>query len=100
MKSKMKLHPFYECAQRADEIRRKRTNTKIYQQWNCGHCGAKQTMPDDGVFYKLGDCEECGKRTNIEQDGCNYMVHYEFGDASDIADFFKGVGHAKAKDQS
>jgi hypothetical protein len=72
--SKMKLHPFYECAMRGDQIIK--TGRDVYQQWNCAHCGAKQTMPDANIFYKLGDCEECKRRTDIEADGCNYMVTY------------------------
>ena len=77
MKSRMNLHPFYECAERADKLIQQ--GRDVYQQWNCAHCGAKQTMPDANHFYKLGDCEECGQRTCIEKDGCNYMVTYSIG---------------------
>lgn len=76
-KSRMNLHPFYDCTKRAEGLMEK--GATIFQQWNCAHCGAKQTMPDANAFYKLGDCEECGKRTNIEQDGCNYMAVYSVG---------------------
>ena len=68
----MKLHPFYECAERAEELIQK--GHAVYQQWSCHACGAKQTMPDRDAFYKLGICEECRAVTNIEKDGCNYML--------------------------
>ena len=73
----MKLHPFINCCARAKDIIDAGRGV-VYQQWNCAHCGAKQTMPDANTFYKLGDCEECGRRTNIEKDGCNYMVAYGY----------------------
>jgi len=72
MSSKMNLHPFYDCAARADQLVKQ--GHDVYQQFNCAHCGTKQTMERANYFTKFGDCEECGKRTNIEQDGCNYMV--------------------------
>ena len=73
----MKLYPFYACAARAQELTM--SGHAVYQQFNCAHCGAKQTMPDANKFYKLGDCEECGRRTNIEADGCNYMLTVGIG---------------------
>lgn len=69
----MKLHPFYEVASEAMKWVNK--GGRVYQQFNCAHCGAKQTMDNPNVFYKAGICEECGKETNIEKDGCNYMMH-------------------------
>lgn len=68
----MKLSPFYTVVANADQ--RMKDGWTIFQQWNCAHCGAKQTMPDENHFYKLGRCEECGGTTNIEHDGCNFMA--------------------------
>lgn len=68
----MKLHPFYECVESVEPILAR--GASVYQQYNCSHCGTKQTMPDANIFYKRGKCEECGEVTNIEQDGCNYML--------------------------
>jgi len=72
----MKLHPFNECVRDAEALMNR--GHRIYQQFNCAHCGVKQTMDDPNVFYRTGKCEECGKITNIESDGCNYMVHAVF----------------------
>lgn len=69
----MKLHPFDECVKQAKQFMADGHN--VYQQFNCAHCGTKQTMDTPNVFYMLGNCEECGKQTNIRQDGCNYMLH-------------------------
>lgn len=85
-KSKMKLHPFYDCVGRAEQLIG--AGADVYEQWNCAHCGAKQTMPDANVFYKLGKCEECSKETDIEKDGCNYMVHYD-SRKTDIAEVLR-----------
>ena len=68
----MKLHPFYDVAKNMDE--KITQGYTVYQQWNCEHCGAKQTMDVANVAYKLGDCEECGKRTDIEKNGMNFMA--------------------------
>jgi hypothetical protein len=46
----------------------------VHQQFNCAHCGVKQTMPDENVFHMLGRCEECGGVTDIKRDGCNFMA--------------------------
>ena len=73
-RSKMKLHPFAECAKRADQIIRASPAANVYQQWICAHCGVKQTMPDANKFYTFGRCEECGKQTDIQRDGMNYMI--------------------------
>jgi hypothetical protein len=69
----MKLHPFYECAEAAQM--HMEAGARVFQQFNCSHCGAKQTMDDPNVFYKLGTCEECKQVTDIEKEGCNYMLH-------------------------
>lgn len=71
----MKLHPFEEVALNAD--RRIADGWTVYQQWNCAHCGTKQTMPDKNKFFTKGRCEECGKETNILADGCNFMATLE-----------------------
>jgi NAD-dependent SIR2 family protein deacetylase len=47
---------------------------QVFQQWNCTHCGVKQTMPEANHFSMSGRCEECGKLTNIKKRGMNYMV--------------------------
>ena len=72
MKSKMKLGAWRDVLANAEA--KIALGWTVYQQWNCAHCGTKQTMPDANYFYKLGDCEECGKRTNIEADGHNFMA--------------------------
>jgi hypothetical protein len=69
----MKLYPFYPTANAAFKLVNQ--GMHIYQQFNCGKCGAKQTMDAPDCFYKRGICEECGHETDIEKDGCNYMVH-------------------------
>jgi hypothetical protein len=68
----MNLHPFEDVAANAN--RKIREGWTVYQQWNCRHCGSKQTMPDANVFYKLGKCEECNRVTDIEAEGCNFMA--------------------------
>jgi hypothetical protein len=67
----MKLYPFYEVAAAAhDAIQQGAT---IFQQFNCAHCGMKQTLETPNTFHKKGICEECDSLTDIEQDGCNFM---------------------------
>ena len=68
----MNLHPFYEVAENAQ--RKIAEGWNVYEQFNCAHCGAKQTMSDPNRFHKKGKCEECGKVTDIEKDGCNFMA--------------------------
>jgi len=68
----MKLHPWDNVVKNAEA--KIAQGFAIYQQWNCAHCGAKQTMPDKNTFYKLGKCEECGRLTNIKQNGMNIMA--------------------------
>jgi transposase len=48
----------------------------VFQQWNCTHCGVKQTMAMPNEFSMSGRCEECGKLTNIRKHGMNYMVTF------------------------
>lgn len=71
----MKIHPFNDVCANAE--RKIAQGWAIYQQWNCAHCGVKQTMPDKNKFYTRGKCEECGKETNIKKDGCNFMATNE-----------------------
>jgi len=68
----MKLYQFSEVSVNAEQ--QIADGATIYQQWQCAHCGIKQTMPDPNVFYTKGKCEECGEETNIEYDGCNFMA--------------------------
>ena len=68
----MNLHPFDEVVANAE--RKIADGWKVYQQWNCTHCGTKQTMPDENKFFLSGRCEECGKLTNIKAHGCNFMA--------------------------
>jgi hypothetical protein len=68
----MKLYPWNEVCITVDKIIKGGAN--CYQQWNCEHCGAKQTMENANVFSVFGNCEECKKITNIKKNGMNYMV--------------------------
>jgi hypothetical protein len=68
----MKLHPFDDVAENAK--RRIAEGWTVYQQWNCAHCGVKQTMPDANKFFTRGRCEECGEETNIVRDGMNFCA--------------------------
>jgi NAD-dependent SIR2 family protein deacetylase len=68
----MKLYPFTEVAHEADaHVQRGHT---VFQQFNCAHCGTKQTMEEANKFHTTGQCEECGKLTDIKKDGCNFML--------------------------
>ena len=68
----MKLHPWNEVVPQAREHMDR--GFKVFQQFNCWYCGAKQTMENPNIFYERGKCEECGHETDIVRDGCNYMV--------------------------
>ena len=68
----MRLHPWNDCLVQAKEYMDK--GFRVFQQFNCARCGAKQTMDEANTFYKLGTCEGCGHTTNIEKNGMNYMV--------------------------
>ena len=68
----MKLYPWDEVCATVDKLIKQGAN--CFQQFNCEHCGAKQTMEQPNVFTMLGGCEECGKITNIKKNGMNYMV--------------------------
>ena len=73
----MKLHPFHECAATANEQILK--GNKIFQKWQCEHCGAEQHMEKPNHFWEKGLCEECSQVTNILQNGCNYLLMIEGG---------------------
>jgi len=68
----MKLYPFDECVKAAAELMEQ--GALVHQQFNCAHCGIKQTMDQANKFYTSGVCEECGEETNIRKNGCNYSV--------------------------
>jgi Zn finger protein HypA/HybF involved in hydrogenase expression len=69
----MKLYPWGEVIEKAKVFADQ--GHDVYQQFNCEHCGAKQTMDTPNVFHFYGNCEECGKQTNIRMNGHNYMLH-------------------------
>ncbi len=69
----MKLHPFHECARKAEHLIAK-YGAQVFQQFNCAHCGRKHTVDVPNTFYSQGICPDCGLATNIEADGCNYAV--------------------------
>lgn len=71
-KSKMKLFPFDEVAR--DAMNHVNQGHTIHQQFNCQHCGVKQTMGTPNKFYMHGICEECDSVTDIHKDGCNYVL--------------------------
>ena len=70
----MKLHPFEQCRKDAEDWMRR--GADIYQQFNCEHCGTKQTMDVKNKFFEKGRCEECGRETDIKARGCNYMAGF------------------------
>lgn len=70
----MKLHPFMDVHKEA--LTWMRRGATIYQQFNCQHCGIKQTMEKPNVLFEKGTCEECGRETDIRKNGCNYMAHF------------------------
>jgi transcription elongation factor Elf1 len=69
----MKLHPWSKVITAAKEYIAQGHN--VYQQFNCEHCGIKQTMDVANTFYMLGTCQECGKQTDIRMNGHNYLLH-------------------------
>ena len=68
----MKLGPWDDVIKHADD--RIKAGWLVYQQWQCSHCGAKQTMPDENKFYTHGICEECDSLTDIKANGMNFMA--------------------------
>ena len=77
-KHKMKLYPFWDVVREAEKLMSRYSH--IHQQFNCAHCGTKQTMEEPNKFYMTGKCEECGQITDIVKDGCNYMAHIALTD--------------------
>lgn len=75
----MKLHPFWESAAKAKALMDQ--GLTVYQQFNCAHCGTKQTIDTPNRFHTSGICEECDSLTDIEQNGCNFQVHAVMGRA-------------------
>jgi hypothetical protein len=70
----MKLHPF-------EQVRREvehwiEAGAVIHQQFECAHCGVKQTMGEPNTLWVHGRCEECGGETDIVRDGCNFLAHF------------------------
>lgn len=70
----MKLYPFKDVVENAIGNVHLQQGGTVFQQWLCSHCGVKQTMANENMFYKNGQCEECGEITDIEKDGCNFMA--------------------------
>lgn len=68
----MNLYPFDKCAKEAEA--RIQQGFDVFQQFNCAHCGMKQTIDTPNTFHTIGECEECGKWTDIKHNGCNYML--------------------------
>jgi rRNA maturation protein Nop10 len=73
----MKVYPWDEVI--PEVLKHIRNGANAYQQFNCAHCGTKQTMDVPNRFFTSGNCEECGKTTDIVKDGCNYLLHLQFG---------------------
>ena len=68
----MKLHPWNDVLR--DAKLKMDQGFKVFQQFNCMYCGAKQTMEVPNTFYERGTCERCGSTTDIVKDGMNYMA--------------------------
>jgi len=71
----MRVFPWDKVVADADAKMKASPHVHIYQQFNCEHCGAKQTMDTPDIFYETGTCEECKKITNIKKNGMNFMMH-------------------------
>ena len=74
----MNVYPLDEVTKGAEE--RMRAGWTIYQQFNCGKCGIKQTIAEANLFFTSGKCEECGHVTDLVKAGCNYMAISEMGE--------------------
>jgi|SRR6516162_5668979 len=70
----MKVYPWKEVIATVEERIHAAPNTYAFQQFNCAHCGIKQTVDKPNSFSKLARCEECGGVTNCEKRGINYML--------------------------
>jgi hypothetical protein len=91
----MNLHPFDAVV--ANATSKIEQGWDVYQQWNCTHCGVKQTMPDKNKFFLSGRCEECGKITNIKKRGMNFMAVFSRGPKAeeDMKDILNKMGKGK-----
>jgi PHP family Zn ribbon phosphoesterase len=77
-KSTMMLYPFWDVCKTAELYINK--GATIHQQWNCAHCGVKQTMAEANKMFMQGKCEECGELTDILKDGCNQLCHFNLSE--------------------
>jgi len=68
----MKVYPLNECRKKAQEFMD--AGARVYQQFNCGTCGAKQTIDEENKFFTHGRCDVCGMETDLRIAGCNYAV--------------------------
>ena len=68
----MNLYPFHDVVKNAQNAIL--TGATVFQQFNCAHCGVKQTMSEPNKFFTEGICEECEGMTDIVKDGCNFLV--------------------------
>jgi len=66
------LYPIQEVLEAVQKHRN--AGATFHQQFNCAHCGAKQTIEEPNKLFAAGQCEECGQLTNIIQNGCNYLL--------------------------
>jgi hypothetical protein len=68
----MNLHPFDEVI--ANARQKMLEGWTIHLQFNCAHCGVKQTFAEENYLSETGRCEECGKITSLRSNGCNLMA--------------------------
>ena len=68
----MKLHPFDDVI--ANARKSMLEGWIIHLQFNCAHCGAKQTFGEENYLSEEGRCEECDHITSLKDDGCNLML--------------------------
>jgi formylmethanofuran dehydrogenase subunit E len=71
----MNLHPWDVTIKKAKTFIDR--GAKVQQQFNCEHCGVKQTMETPNLFYETGICQECTGTTDIRKNGMNFMIHLE-----------------------
>lgn len=84
----MDLHPWQEVLDNANS--KIDDGWTVFQQWNCEHCGVKQTMPDANKFFTSGRCEECDRVTDIVKNGMNFMATKSARGPA-VADILKGI---------
>jgi hypothetical protein len=71
-KPRINPHPFWDCLR--GFLTENFHGADCFQQFNCKHCGVKQTIDNRNVFYTHGECEECKEITNIVEEGSNYLL--------------------------